>query len=126
MQLGEIKLKLPLIGRHNAANLLAAVAAAGALGLTGEEVKGLSDFPRSLRPLGASKGRQVLRACDYYNANPSSMKAGLESLAKLGSPRWACLGDMLELGRARTTTTAAWLTQSWSWGSKTSCSMANA
>jgi len=36
---------------------------------------------------------------DTYNANPASMKAGISTLAELGSgTRIAVLGDMLELG----------------------------
>ena len=103
MQVGELVLKLPLIGRHNALNLLAAVSAAAALGLSGEEIKkGLATFQGAY---GRSELQQAGKSpvlCDYYNANPSSMKAGLESLAHLakGAPRWACLGDMLELGPA--------------------------
>ena len=38
--------------------------------------------------------------CDYYNANPTSVEAGLELLTQIAkeSQRWACLADMLELG----------------------------
>jgi UDP-N-acetylmuramoyl-tripeptide--D-alanyl-D-alanine ligase len=37
---------------------------------------------------------------DSYNANPSSLKAGLEVLANCPAPRYLVLGDMLELGGA--------------------------
>ena len=45
----------------------------------------------------------VMVVNDAYNANPESMRAALDTLAKLGSGRpdgqtWAVLGDMLELG----------------------------
>ena len=97
---------LPLPGAHNAGNLLAAVAVALTLGLTtGEIAKGLATFR------GAS-GRSEIRElpgktpvlCDYYNASPSSMAAAftvLTEIARKPHPpraRWACLGDMLELG----------------------------
>jgi UDP-N-acetylmuramoyl-tripeptide--D-alanyl-D-alanine ligase len=44
------------------------------------------------------QGRTVL--ADYYNANPGSMNAALETLASLktGTRTIAVLGDMLELG----------------------------
>src|SRR6185312_9276203 len=35
---------------------------------------------------------------DSYNANPSSMRAGIEVLASLEGRRWLVLGDMAELG----------------------------
>ena len=101
-----LRLKLPLLGRHNAINLLGAVAIAYGLGLNAEEIhKGLLTFR-------GADGRSELKqlpsgspvVCDYYNANPSSVEAGLDLLTQISSrtspsrPRWACLGDMLELG----------------------------
>jgi UDP-N-acetylmuramoyl-tripeptide--D-alanyl-D-alanine ligase len=35
---------------------------------------------------------------DSYNANPSSMKAGIEVLASVDARRWLVMGDMGELG----------------------------
>ncbi len=35
---------------------------------------------------------------DSYNANPSSLKAGLDALRGFSGQRWLVLGDMLELG----------------------------
>ena len=92
----------PLAGRHNASNLLAAIAVARGLGLSPDEIrKGLQSFR-------AAPGRTEIRRlpdgttvlADHYNANPTSMRAALELLAALPAPgaRWACLGDMLELG----------------------------
>ncbi len=102
---GDETYTLPLPGKHNAANFLAALALATGLGLTPQELKkGLATF------VGAS-GRSELRTlksgtpvvCDYYNASPASMEAGLEMLADVARAKkskslWACLGDMLELG----------------------------
>ena len=36
---------------------------------------------------------------DSYNANPSSVRAGLEVLRSLPGPTWLVLGDMAELGQ---------------------------
>lgn len=93
---------LPLPGRHNALNCLAAIAASFTLGLTADEIrKGLGLFK------GADGRSQVVRlangaqvVCDYYNSQPASLRAGLELLAQLSqkSGSWACLADMLELG----------------------------
>jgi UDP-N-acetylmuramoyl-tripeptide--D-alanyl-D-alanine ligase len=99
-------LPLPLLGNHNAANLLGAIAIAAGFGMTAEEIQdGLKTFK-------GAEGRSELRelpgptpvVCDYYNAQPASVEAGLDLLAQIShqaekrAPRWACLGDMLELG----------------------------
>lgn len=96
-------LKIPLPGFHNAKNLLGAAAGARLLGLTPQEMmKGISEFKgaegRSEIHI-LSRGIQVI--CDYYNASPPSTEAALDLLKLMGSNsthRWACLGDMLELG----------------------------
>jgi UDP-N-acetylmuramoyl-tripeptide--D-alanyl-D-alanine ligase len=93
--------------RHNLANLLAAVAAARALGITPEgELRVRFSALRGERI--ALPGGIVL-VNDCYNANPMSMRAAIEDLtetafsAPVGAPaparRLAVLGDMLELGR---------------------------
>lgn len=97
----EFNLPLPLPGRHNALNVLAAAAVACGLGLGGDEIRaGLARY----RPDAARSNRVELRdgitvLADYYNASPLSMAAALETLGELGEGRrWLCLGDMLELG----------------------------
>ncbi len=105
-ELDGLELVCPLPGTHNARNLCGAVAMARGLGLTAEEIRnGLATFTT---PKGRSEvyelkdGITVL--CDYYNANPSSVTAGLNVLTDIAHRggarrvRWACLGDMLELG----------------------------
>jgi len=89
--------------RHNLANLLAAVAAARALGITpGGELRVRFSALRGERI--ALPGGIVL-VNDCYNANPMSMRAAIEDLTETDfsapSParRLAVLGDMLELGR---------------------------
>jgi UDP-N-acetylmuramoyl-tripeptide--D-alanyl-D-alanine ligase len=98
-------LPLPLPGKHNAGNLLTAATVACSLGLSPIEIqRGLAGFRNAF-------GRSDLKLlpgptpalCDYYNANPSSVEAALDTLAdiatKHGSRRkLAVLGDMLELG----------------------------
>jgi UDP-N-acetylmuramoyl-tripeptide--D-alanyl-D-alanine ligase len=105
--LDGFSLKVPMPGRHNARNLLGAVALARGLGLERDAIKtGLALFEGSgarseIRRLG--DGSVVL--CDYYNASPASVAAGLDLAEDLfrqqaGRPvLWVCLGDMLELGR---------------------------
>ena len=104
MNLPPTRVELPLQGKHNATNLLAAISVAAALGLTTDEIKkGLSTFKGAE---GRSEIRELSGAtriiCDYYNAQPMSMTAGFELLAQNsgrgGKANWACLADMLELG----------------------------
>jgi UDP-N-acetylmuramoyl-tripeptide--D-alanyl-D-alanine ligase len=97
----SVLVRLRTVGRHNVYNALAAAAAALAAGLPLETVKfGLEEFrPVAMRSeLRNMNGRTVL--ADYYNANPASVKAALETLASLkgGKRTVAVLGDMLELG----------------------------
>ncbi len=88
-------------GDHNVANALAAAAVGTVLGLSGTAIaQGLSRFrPASMRSqISVSRGVKLIIDC--YNANPASMKAAVQLLAKSGArkKRIAVLGDMLELG----------------------------
>ncbi len=99
----KILVRLRAVGRYNVYNALAAAAAALAVGMTPDAVKsGLDEFePVAMRSeLKLVHGRAVL--ADYYNANPGSVQAALETLITLrtGARSVAVLGDMLELGEA--------------------------
>jgi UDP-N-acetylmuramoyl-tripeptide--D-alanyl-D-alanine ligase len=82
---------------HNLRNLLAAIAAARALGVTPE---GRLDVAFSaLRGQRISLQDEIVLIDDCYNANPMSMRAALDDLAATApARRVAVLGDMLELG----------------------------
>ena len=106
MAKGGDRFKLPLPGEHNARNLLSAIAVACLLGLSADEMRaGLQTFKGAA---GRSELKELPRktpvVCDYYNAQPASMEAGLRLLEEVASRgparavRWACLGDMLEMG----------------------------
>lgn len=104
---GENKqFSLPIVGRHNASNLAAALATVyGAHAQLDDEAVG-----RALRDLELPGGRfrvvtlgdlQILD--DAYNANPSSMRASYRAFEQwceqAGAPRKiAVIGDMHELG----------------------------
>lgn len=99
--MGQQEAVLRAPGLHNIANALAAAAACAAVGMTLiDVVEALKEFrPPALRMeiIGLSGNRTLIRDC--YNANPQSMKAGLDVLARLGTgPTLAILADMLELG----------------------------
>lgn len=97
---GQITIHLPLAGKHNVMNALAAAAAALALGLSLEQIaEGLARVKcvtGRLQPLIGRLGNIIID--DTYNANASSLKVGLDVLAGcLGRP-WLVLGMFGELG----------------------------
>jgi len=101
--LGTVAARLALVGRHNAANAAAAVAAAVAAG--GVDVAAIVHGLESVRPvpgrLHARPGPAGANLIDdSYNANPLSLEAALETLVAYPEPRWLVLGDMAELGAA--------------------------
>lgn len=98
-----------LIGEHHVSNLLAAATAAFVAGVPATTIAsvlhGLGPgsrwrMERTERPDGVT----ILN--DAYNANPQSMQAALQTLARLGGAQdssshrrtWAVLGEMYELG----------------------------
>lgn len=104
---GSIPVESKLSGRFNIYNSLAACAASHALGF------GLDRIKEGLESFGGVKMRFEIRRLDgitylydVYNANPSSVKASIQELARMagGSGKTrkgraiAVLGDMLELG----------------------------
>jgi UDP-N-acetylmuramoyl-tripeptide--D-alanyl-D-alanine ligase len=88
---------------HLRRNLLAAVAAARAVGVTASGRVELALSPGRGQRVALAGGVTLIDDC--YNANPMSMRAALDDLAataqREGHPRRvAVLGDMLELGDA--------------------------
>jgi UDP-N-acetylmuramoyl-tripeptide--D-alanyl-D-alanine ligase len=98
--LGERAIMLKAGGAHNIGNALAAAAAASAAGASLDEIaSGLADFRAVSGRLQLKPGvRDSWIIDDSYNANPSSVRAGLEVLRSLSGPTWLVLGDMAELG----------------------------
>lgn len=97
---GSAELLLPLPGRHNVANALAAVAAALSCGISlasiCEGLARLKPVAGRLQMRAGPDGLQVLD--DTYNANPGSLGSALAVLAGQRGGKWLVLGDMLELG----------------------------
>ena len=98
----EAQVDLPLPGRHNVMNALAAAACGVALGLDAEVIaQGLGRVESAQGRVVWKTTRQGARLIDdSYNANPTSLQAGLELLAQQKGARWAVLGGMAELGAA--------------------------
>src|SRR6266567_3006376 len=91
---------LPLIGKHNVHNALAAIAVGLEYGVTLCESAGAM---AKLSP--ADKRGQVVRIGnitvinDCYNSNPKALAAMVDALAEMPAKRWIVVaGEMLELG----------------------------
>lgn len=96
----RIDVTIPTMGRHNVLNALCAMAVGTQLGLSADEIKrGLESFENVGSRNHIIKTDTLTIIDDCYNANPTSTKAGLDTLSKLGGRRIAILGDMKELGK---------------------------
>ncbi|WP_416233437.1 UDP-N-acetylmuramoyl-tripeptide--D-alanyl-D-alanine ligase [Anabaena sp. UHCC 0399] len=100
VEVAGIKLPLPLPGRHNATNFLAALAVAQVLGIDWSSLK---DGVTVNMPTGRSQRfhlpNDVLILDETYNAAPEAMLAALQLLADTpGKRKIAVLGAMKELG----------------------------
>ncbi len=97
---GTVAVDLPLPGRHNIANALAAAAIASAVGIP------LQIIAAGLKSAEAIPGRLQVEPMagdwhlidDSYNANPASLQAAIDTLTALPGEAWLVLGDMGELG----------------------------
>lgn len=94
--------RLPLSGRHQVYNLLAAYAILRTLGYSLDGV----DTRALVLDTAPMRGQRVVTAgitiiADCYNANPDSIRAGLEAFfqTEWSGRRILVLGDMLELGK---------------------------
>ena len=98
---GETAIDLPLPGRHNVLNALAAASLALACGVS------VATIAHGLAASTPVPGRHVPRTLpngavlvdDSYNANPGSLAAAIDTLAAGGGEAWLVLGDMRELGQ---------------------------
>lgn len=102
---GQI-VRSPLLGTHNVSNVLAAMAACRALGVSvgalADSVSTITPVPGRLCPRAVTTddGGKALLIDDSYNANPPAMRAAFETLRRLDvrGKRIAVVGEMKELG----------------------------
>lgn len=96
------KFFIPIFGKHNVYNALAAIAASRIFNFDIKSIRnGLKQYRKPYMRLQMMKGiRNTTIINDTYNANPDSMIAGLEVLSTLakGKTSVAVLGNMLEQG----------------------------
>jgi len=95
------EVRLPVAGRHNVGNALAAAALASLAGTPLDATRrALERFePPSMRMQVMRLAAGITVINDAYNANPASMAAALQTLAaSAATRRIAVLGEMRELG----------------------------
>ena len=98
---GNLHLKTKLTGIHNVYNITGAVSVAVYFGIKEKDIKQVLENFSPVKMRGEIININGLEIFfDAYNANPSSMKAALQELARRKKRRTAVavLGDMLELG----------------------------
>jgi UDP-N-acetylmuramoyl-tripeptide--D-alanyl-D-alanine ligase len=96
----ERAVRMNVGGRHNLRNALAAAAAAVSAGASLDDVvaglAAMQPVAGRLQPGRTSQGARLID--DSYNANPSSMRAGIDVLVAMPGRPWLVMGDMGELG----------------------------
>jgi UDP-N-acetylmuramoyl-tripeptide--D-alanyl-D-alanine ligase len=94
------KIQTQLTGNYNLPNILSAAAFGKYFGVSNQDIcDAISEYtPQNSRSqIIKTKSNTII--ADYYNANPTSMRAALENFLQIDAPhRLAILGDMLELG----------------------------
>ncbi|MCH7524134.1 MAG: UDP-N-acetylmuramoyl-tripeptide--D-alanyl-D-alanine ligase [Bacteroidetes bacterium] len=96
-----LTIKSRLIGNYNFSNISAAIAIGNYFEVDDLDIKSAIETfkPDNNRSQFIEKGINKI-ILDAYNANPTSMKAALDSFANLkDEPKIAILGDMFELGQ---------------------------
>jgi len=89
-----------LTGNYNLSNILGAAAIGHFFDVSHQDIcDAIAEYvPQNHRSQIIKSGTNTLIA-DYYNANPTSMKAALDNFLQIEAPhKLAILGDMLELG----------------------------
>jgi UDP-N-acetylmuramoyl-tripeptide--D-alanyl-D-alanine ligase len=100
-KLKEFAIELPLPGRHNLENLLAAIATARTVGISWDGIfRGIEQLKPAYHRGVIVPFRGATLYDDTYNSNPYALKRALELMeqADVKGRRIAVIGDMLELG----------------------------
>ena len=98
----SINITLPLLGKANAINFLAAVSVALLMGMTKKEIiSAVNNIQLVKGRLEYVDNNVNMLISDVYNSNPDSMKAAVDLLSKIKKYKNKILivGDMYELGK---------------------------
>lgn len=96
----EVEYLLPTLGIHNIYNSLSALAVCKVMGLDMKKsAEGITSYAPSKYRMEIKQLSDKVLVEDFYNANPDSMKASIETFREVSSNRKVgILADMLELG----------------------------
>lgn len=93
------KIQTHLVGEYNLPNVLVAVAVGKYFNVPDEKIKSALEnyIPSNSRSQLIEKDSNKI-ILDAYNANPTSMKAAIENIAKMHGDKVLMLGGMMEMG----------------------------
>lgn len=95
----RLAVTIPAIGSYMVSNALAAVAAGRLLGLSDEQlISGVQSYKTVGSRANVINTDKIRIIDDCYNANPTSVKASIDTLVNFSGRKVAILGDMKELG----------------------------
>ena len=94
------KIQTQLTGNYNLPNILGAAAIGHYFHIPADDIcNAIAEYTPQNNRSQIIKSKTNTIIADYYNANPTSMRAALENFLQINcSQRLAILGDMLELG----------------------------
>lgn len=95
----RIPVMIPAYGKHMVYAALEGASVGIALGLTDAEISaGIAEYETVGRRANVIDTGYITLIDDCYNANPDSVKCGIDSLKATSGRRVCILGDMLEMG----------------------------
>ena len=95
----EISVHIPAFGEHMIYAALEGAAAGIVCGLSDEEIaSGIAEYKTPGRRAAFIDTGRIRLVDDSYNANPDSVKCGIDSIMHIEGRKVCILGDMLELG----------------------------
>jgi UDP-N-acetylmuramoyl-tripeptide--D-alanyl-D-alanine ligase len=94
------KIQTQLTGNYNLSNILGAAAIGRYFGVPEQDIcEAIAEYAPQNNRSQIIKTETNTIIADYYNANPTSMRAALDNFLQIEAPhKLAVLGDMLELG----------------------------